>query len=85
MTIVGAAWGIGYIVGPAMSGALADPIGQYNITSKYTTAWGNVHAITLYFFPYSSRTPDQVPILSAINCQLPAVHGEPSGDGPLSP
>ena len=34
MTIVGAAWGIGYIVGPAMSGALADPIGQYNITSK---------------------------------------------------
>ena len=34
MTVVGAAWGIGYIVGPAMSGALADPIGQYNITSK---------------------------------------------------
>ena len=36
MTIVGAAWGIGYIVGPAVSGAIADPVGQYhlNTTSK---------------------------------------------------
>ena len=32
ITIVGAAWGIGYIVGPAVSGAIADPIGQYNLT-----------------------------------------------------
>ena len=37
LALLGTAWGTGYIVGPAISGALADPIGQYNltITSKF--------------------------------------------------
>lgn len=41
ITIVGAAWGIGYIVGPAVSGAIADPLTQYqlNITSESTCIW----------------------------------------------
>ena len=36
INIIGAAWGIGYILGPATAAAVADPIGQYslNITSK---------------------------------------------------
>ena len=36
INIIGAAWGIGFILGPAASAAVADPIGQYslNITSK---------------------------------------------------
>ena len=36
IAIVGTSWGVGYIIGPAVSGAIADPIGQYdlNITSK---------------------------------------------------
>ena len=39
ITILGSSWGLGYILGPAVSGAVADPIGQYNlnITSKHIT------------------------------------------------
>ena len=38
IAILGAAWGTGFIIGPAVSGAIADPIGQYNlnITSEDT-------------------------------------------------
>ena len=36
LTILGAAWGAGYILGPAISGAIADPVGQYNITITST-------------------------------------------------
>ena len=32
LSVLGAAWGCGLIIGPALSGALADPIGQYNLT-----------------------------------------------------
>ena len=32
VSIVGAAWSLGFIIGPAVSGAIADPIGQYNLT-----------------------------------------------------
>ena len=37
VAVIGVAWGAGYIVGPAISGAIADPIGQYNlnITSEF--------------------------------------------------
>ena len=52
ITIVGAAWGMGYIVGPAVSGALADPIGQYhlNITSKLVP--NSPFIFHLIFFPH---------------------------------
>lgn len=29
--VLGTAWGVGYILGPAISGAIADPIRQYNL------------------------------------------------------
>ena len=32
IAILGTAWGSGYILGPAISGAIADPVGQYNLT-----------------------------------------------------
>ena len=32
ITILTGAWGLGFILGPAISGAIADPIGQYNLT-----------------------------------------------------
>ena len=37
MAVMGVAWGTGSIIGPAIAGATADPIGQYNlnITSKH--------------------------------------------------
>ena len=40
ISLISSAWGLGFVFGPAISGALADPIGQYNlnITSKASTA-----------------------------------------------
>ena len=37
IAVVGVAEGFGYVIGPAVGGAIADPIGQYNLTisSKY--------------------------------------------------
>ena len=32
VTVLGAAVGTGYIIGPAVAGAIADPVGQYNLT-----------------------------------------------------
>jgi len=32
IAVVSCAWGMGLILGPAVSGAIADPIGQYNLT-----------------------------------------------------
>lgn len=32
ITLVGTAFGSGYIIGPAVAGAIADPVGQYNLT-----------------------------------------------------
>ena len=32
ITLVGTAFGTGYILGPAVAGAIADPVGQYNLT-----------------------------------------------------
>ena len=37
MSIVGAAWSLGFIIGPAVAGAIADPIGQYNLTISSKT------------------------------------------------
>ena len=36
-SIVGTSWGLGSVIGPALAGAIADPIGQYNlnITSEF--------------------------------------------------
>ena len=36
VSIISTSWGMGFIIGPAISGAISDPIGQYNlnITSK---------------------------------------------------
>ena len=34
IAMIGLAWGVGIIIGPAVSGALSDPIGQYNLTVK---------------------------------------------------
>lgn len=31
IAILGISWGISYILGPAVSGVIADPIGQYNL------------------------------------------------------
>ena len=31
MSVLAASFGIGLVVGPAVSGAIADPIGQYNL------------------------------------------------------
>ena len=31
ITVLTCAWGFGFILGPAISGAIADPIGQYNL------------------------------------------------------
>ena len=38
VSIISTSWGMGFIIGPAISGAISDPIGQYNlnITSKRT-------------------------------------------------
>ncbi len=37
ITMIGTAWGAGLLIGPALSGVIADPIGQYNlnITSEF--------------------------------------------------
>ncbi len=32
ISVMGAAWGAGFIIAPAVGGAIADPIGQYNLT-----------------------------------------------------
>ena len=32
MALIGAAWSLGFVIGPAIAGATADPIGQYNLT-----------------------------------------------------
>ncbi len=32
ISLIGTAWGVGTVLGPAVSGAIADPIGQYNLT-----------------------------------------------------
>ena len=37
VSIIGAAWSMGFIIGPAVSGAIADPIGQYNLTISSKT------------------------------------------------
>ena len=36
VSIISTSWGLGFVIGPAVSGAISDPIGQYhlNITSK---------------------------------------------------
>ena len=36
VSVISTSWGMGLIIGPAISGAISDPIGQYNlnITSK---------------------------------------------------
>ena len=31
ISLISCAWGLGLIIGPAVSGAIADPIGQYNL------------------------------------------------------
>ena len=35
VSVISTSWGLGFIIGPAISGAISDPIGQYhlNITS----------------------------------------------------
>ena len=32
ISMLGTAFGTGYILGPAVAGAIADPVGQYNLT-----------------------------------------------------
>ena len=32
ISVVCGAWELGFILGPAVSGAIADPIGQYNLS-----------------------------------------------------
>ena len=32
VAMLGTSWGLGVILGPAVSGAISDPIGQYNLT-----------------------------------------------------
>jgi len=32
LSVIGSAWSLGFIIGPAISGAIADPLGQYNLT-----------------------------------------------------
>ena len=32
VTMLGTSWGLAIIVGPAIAGAISDPIGQYNLT-----------------------------------------------------
>ena len=32
MTVLTSAFGTGLVIGPALSGAIADPVGQYNLT-----------------------------------------------------
>ena len=41
LSILATAFGVGIIIGPAVSGAIADPISQYNlnITSKWIDRW----------------------------------------------
>ena len=53
ISIVGSSFGLGYIIGPAISGAISDPIGQYNlnITSKCVIPSTTSVATTL-FPPY---------------------------------
>ncbi len=31
VTLLGASWGLGIVLGPAVSGSISDPIGQYNL------------------------------------------------------
>ena len=33
ISILGVAFGTGYILGPAVAGMIADPVGQYNLTT----------------------------------------------------
>ena len=42
LTLVGTAWGTGFIIGPAVSGAIADPIGQYHLNIT-----GTVNSVNL--------------------------------------
>lgn len=31
VSIISTSWGLGFVIGPAISGAISDPIGQYNL------------------------------------------------------
>lgn len=70
LAVISVAWGTGYIVGPAVSGAIADPIGQYNlnITSELDFSQ-EVGVISLNLIVKLSRSipaqfPHQVPLLT---------------------
>ena len=39
LSIIGASWSLGFILGPAVSGAIADPVGQYNLTISSRTLY----------------------------------------------
>ena len=56
VSIISTSWGLGFIIGPAVSGAISDPIGQYDliVTSKTTQYIEHVHicfCIDLYSVP----------------------------------
>ena len=44
LSLVGASWGLGIIIGPAVSGVISDPIGQYNITIESELS---IHALCI--------------------------------------
>lgn len=50
VSILSVGWGLGVLIGPAISGAVSDPIGQYNLTiesNKLATFRGCMHDIVL--------------------------------------
>lgn len=79
IAVMGAAWGIGYVLGPAVGGTIADPIGQYNltITSKFLLA----HFVMTASFISALRSvppwlPHQIPLLSTTHRLLSAGYNE---------
>ena len=82
IAIVACAWGVGLVLGSAVSGAVADPIGQYNLTisSKQsvctcTCAYVNVCEIVLIFLTctkYEISMYHSVPHIRPLFCNLSA-------------
>ena len=75
MAILTSALGTGLVLGPAVAGAIADPIGQYNLTIT-SRLWLNYTHYSIYNSLRSSCTlfSHHVPLLTALYCQHAALH-----------
>ena len=61
MSVITCAMSTGYVFGPAVSGALSDPIGQYNLTISGMIAVVVHHLHHLYTIKFPHAYPPSIP------------------------